>query len=164
MKILDLLKVQCVLNNNLLSIEDLLTLNKVVSYVKERNVDCLSLDDLNYLFEDEDKNLEFDFSSNEDDEIFAFANDDVTDDAIELLLEISNTHQRTYTPLEHKLIETGVISGRCYISWNTNTYYPGATVDNLKTMGFDKFYDTYKNNWEKIKEFRRGLYSSLRRN
>ncbi len=162
MKFIELLKAQCILNNNLLTVDDVNVLERIVSYIKEHNVDCLSLKDLEYLSKDYIENSELDFSSNENEELFV--DDATTDDAIELLLEISNTHQRTYTPLEHKLIETGVISGRCYISWHNNTYYPGATVDNLRLMGFDNFYNTYKNNWEKIKEFRRGLYSSMRRN
>ena len=164
MKLIELLKAQCIINNDMLSIEDINVLDRIVTYTKCHNMDCLSLKDLMCISNDYGReNSELDFSPNENEELFT--NDDATtDDAMELLYEISNTHQRTYTSLEHKLIETGVISGRCYISWHNNTYYPGATVDNLRLMGFEAFYNTYKNNWEKIKEFRRGLYSSMRRN
>lgn len=83
--------------------------------------------------------------------------DDLTKQAVDLLAEIMATHKRTFTPLEDKLIETGVLSGRCYVCWHENKYYPGATVDNLKRMGFEAFYEAYKRNWEEIKNFRKKL-------
>ena len=83
--------------------------------------------------------------------------EDLTDKAICLLTEVMISHERTFSKLEKQLIETGVMSGKCYVSWHENRYNPGATVDNLRTMGFEKFYETYKGNWEKIKDFRRKL-------
>lgn len=81
----------------------------------------------------------------------------ITDDAIDCLCEMMSTHQRSFSPLEQKLIETGVVSGRCFVCWHENKYYPGVTVDNLRLMGFEKFYETYKGNWDKIKQFRKEL-------
>lgn len=81
--------------------------------------------------------------------------DEKTQEALDLLCEVMGTHKRTYSKLEDKLIETGVMSGRCFVSWHENKYYPGATVDELKHIGFDAFYEKYKSNWEKIKTFRK---------
>lgn len=86
--------------------------------------------------------------------------EDLTEKAIDLLSEIMASHERTYSDLEKKLIETGVVSGRCYVCWHENKYYPGATVDNLKDMGFEKFYETFKHNWEEIKNFRKNIYKN----
>lgn len=80
--------------------------------------------------------------------------DEKTQEALNLLCEVMGTHTRTYSKLENQLIETGVMSGRCFVSWHENKYYPGATVDELKKIGFDAFYEKYKSNWEKIKAFR----------
>lgn len=81
----------------------------------------------------------------------------LTEEAIDCLCEMMTTHQRSFSDIEQKLIETGVVSGRCFVCWHDNKYYPGATVDNLRIMGFEKFYDAYKGNWEKIKDFRKKL-------
>lgn len=81
--------------------------------------------------------------------------DEKTQQALDLLCEVMGTHKRTYSKLEEQLIETGVMSGRCFVSWHENKYYPGATVDELRTIGFDAFYEKYKSNWEKIKAFRK---------
>ena len=84
----------------------------------------------------------------------------LTSEAIDLLSEIAASHERKFTDLEKKLIETGVVSGRCYVCWHENKYYPGATVDNLKAMGFSEFYDKFKSNWEEIKNFRKQMYKN----
>ena len=80
-----------------------------------------------------------------------------TEEAMNCLYEIMASHKRSFSDIENKLVETGVVSGRCYVCWHENRYYPGATVDNLQLMGFEKFYETYKGNWEKIKSFRKEL-------
>lgn len=81
-----------------------------------------------------------------------------TDEALEVIREMADTHCRVNNEMEKKLLETGVISGNCYVCWHENKFYPGATVDNLMEMGFEKFYETYKSNWIKIQEYRKQFY------
>ena len=124
------------------------TLTELVQWLRENGRDSVSVAELEDIIS---------HSSGSDEETSENVSDDETAEALDLLYEIMSTHQRTYSKLEQKLIETGVMSGRCYISWHENKYYPGATVDNLREMGFEKFYEAFKSNWEDIKNFRKQI-------
>lgn len=120
--------------------------NELINYCYEHNLYSITVDEMKDLLVQEKAYLK---------------NQQVTDEettaAIDCLCEVMASHKRTFSDIENKLIETGVLSGRCYVCWHENKYYPGATVDNLRKLGFNKFYETYKGNWEKIKKFRKEL-------
>lgn len=124
------------------------TLTELVQWLRENGRDSVSVAELEDMIS---------HCSGSTEETSDNVSDDETAEALDLLYEIMSTHQRTYSKLEQKLIETGVLSGRCYISWHENKYYPGATVDVLREMGFAAFYEKYKSNWEDIKNFRKQL-------
>ena len=124
------------------------TLTELVQWLRENGRDSVSVAELEDMIS---------HCSGGTEETSDNVSDDETAEALDLLYEIMSTHQRTYSKLEQKLIETGVLSGRCYISWHENKYYPGATVDVLREMGFPAFYEKYKSNWEDIKNFRKQL-------
>lgn len=124
------------------------TLTELVQWLRENGRDSVSVAELEDMIS---------HCSGSTEETSDNVSDDETAEALDLLYEIMSTHQRTYSKLEQKLIETGVLSGRCYISWHENKYYPGATVDVLREMGFTAFYEKYKSNWEDIKNFRKQL-------
>lgn len=121
----------------------------LIDYCNNRGLSFITIDELTELL------------ANEDSQKRLFPNevtyDNETEKAIDYLCEVMASHRRDFSKFDQMLIETGVLSGRCYVCWHENKYYPGATVDNLKAMGFSKFYDKYKSNWEKIKSFRKEL-------
>lgn len=127
------------------------TIDELLNYCYANNKNYVTVEELKSLTEGcpikPDGNGSTDFPPKED----------LTDEAINLLTEIMVSHERTFSKLEHKLIQTGIVSGRCYVCLHENKYYPGATVDNLRSMGFEKFYETYKGNWERIKDFRKKI-------
>ena len=47
------------------------------------------------------------------------------------------------------LLETQVLTAGHFINWHQNKYYPTATVDNLKELGWKKFYELNKDNLNK---------------
>ena len=51
-----------------------------------------------------------------------------------------------------ELSDTCVVSGK-FINWHTNKFYPNATVDKLKELGWKKFYELNKDNIVKKREF-----------
>jgi hypothetical protein len=118
------------------------TISELLDYCKKNNLQYISVDELEQI-EYENK--------------YTDGTDELTQRALDLLCDAMATHRLVHNELEQKLIETGVLSGKCYVCWHENQYYPGATVDNLRKMGFEAFYETYKRNWEEVKRFRREL-------
>lgn len=51
-----------------------------------------------------------------------------------------------YTPFDKEIKDTCIASKSGFIAWHINKYYPNATVDKLKELGWDKFYELNKDN------------------
>jgi len=60
-------------------------------------------------------------------------------------IELNNDQKEIF----NKLRETCVITPK-YINWHKNNLFPEATVDNLKKMGFSKFYEENRENYKKF--------------
>ena len=58
-----------------------------------------------------------------------------------------------YTPFDKKIKDTCIASKSGFIAWHINKFYPNATIDKLQELGWDRFYELNKDNYQKKKEY-----------
>jgi hypothetical protein len=62
--------------------------------------------------------------------------------------ELSDTQLQLFEKLKETCVWTDT-----FINWHTNKFYEGATIDNLRTMGFKDFYEKFKSNYQKKRQY-----------
>lgn len=77
----------------------------------------------------------------------------VTDEVLNIIYAVGKG-ERIYSDLADKVRDTCIcVFGSGYINWHINKYFPNATVDKLKELGWEAFYDLNKDNYNKKKEY-----------
>lgn len=86
-------------------------------------------------------------------------NEDIinTQMALDTIYNILKNTTKSYSPLLHELKETCVWSqkegSKPFIAWHQNKFFPNATVDKLKELGWKNFYELNKENIKKKREY-----------
>lgn len=77
--------------------------------------------------------------------------------ALDTIYCILKNTAKSYSPKLHELKETCVWSQKdgCkpFIAWHQNKFFPNATVDKLKELGWKEFYELNKTNIQKKREY-----------
>lgn len=79
-----------------------------------------------------------------------------TQNALHTIYLILHNKADIFSPLIHELKETCVYSqsmNKLFIAWHDNKFFPTATVDRLKEMGWEAFYKENKDNIIKKREY-----------
>lgn len=93
-----------------------------------------------------------------------YADDSIVDEdiantqlALETIRNILQGKAKTFSPFIHELKETCVwsqnVNKKPFIAWHENKFYPTATVDRLKEIGWSAFYNENKDNIIRKREF-----------
>lgn len=75
-----------------------------------------------------------------------------TQAALHIINNIAHGKKITFSVMSRMLTNTCVVSGK-FVNWHINKFYPNATVDKLKELGWKKFYELNKDNIVKKREF-----------